>query len=69
MFEQIAWDTSSYMSLWPVLFLLVSIPLGGLDFINNMENGDLQRRLEFPVVGWEKLVWYHMTCWIEFKYT
>lgn len=34
-----------------------------------MENGDLQRRFEFPVVNWKKLVWYHMTFWTKFKYT
>lgn len=49
--------------------MAIWIPLGCLDFINNMENGDLQRRLEFPVANWKKLVWYHMTFWSEFKYT
>lgn len=51
MFELIVWG-SPYTSLGQ---FAVWISLSCLDFINNMENCDLQRRLEFPVVDWKKL--------------
>lgn len=32
-----------------------------------MENSDLQRQLEFPMVDWKWIAWYQMTGWSEFS--
>lgn len=49
--------------------MAIGIPRGRLEFINDMENGELQRQLGFPVVNLKMLVWYHMTFCAEFKNT